>query len=438
MRPKIAFFVFNSGNGDRRVDRQASLLAKNGYDVRIYCFLQPGLPTQESRHGYKLLRRDQRGAFNRFFDDEIMARLRPRKPAVTEAVTPQVAVPVDRPPVRPCPEPPPRRLPIPASEDDRRYWAYIRQINQIWAKEAIAWKPDLVQAHDCDALEAAARTARACGSKFVYDSHELWSDQPFITSQEGIEYWNRVEGQYLGETDARLTVSVPFAEVLEERYGKPFIPLHNCQDYEVAPPARRGTLRARFGGRPVALYQGVYGLDRGLEELIASAAYQEEVVIALRGYGDREGAMRELARPYPHVVFLEPCASSDIVASAAEADFGVIPFLPTCLNHYYNTPNKLFEFMMAGLPIASADLPDLRRFIEGERIGLLFDPYSLSDIARGLVELSRRSDLAEMGQRAHLACKERFNWATEGQKLLACYASLGVSAGSGSGAAVPT
>lgn len=103
---------------------------------------------------------------------------------------------------------------------------------------------------------------------------------------------------------------------------------------------------------------------------------------------------------------------------------GVIPFLPTCLNHYLNTPNKLFEYMLAGLPVAAADLPDLRRFVEGERIGTLFDPFSPSDIARALVELWKDPEREAKGLRAHEACKRRWNWESEGRQMLDCYKTL--------------
>ena len=52
---KIAMFVFNTGNGDRRLHRQASLLAAQGHQVRVYCFLSPPLPVREERGGYEIL-----------------------------------------------------------------------------------------------------------------------------------------------------------------------------------------------------------------------------------------------------------------------------------------------------------------------------------------------------------------------------------------------
>lgn len=423
---KIAMFVFNTGNGDRRLHRQASLLAGEGHQVRVYCFLDPPLPTREKRGGYEILRFDQRKPLARFFDDKVMARLKPRKTRVVDSPS-EIAFerPASRPLQRPCPEPPPRQIPSDASQSERDYWHYVSRINKVWAEQASRWKPDVCQAHDADALEAAALTADRCDSKLVYDSHEIWSEQPFIRTKEAVNYWDQLEARYISRAHKVVTVSVPFANVLKQRYGlEEVVPIHNCQ--ALIPPVtqERATLRERFGGRPVAIYQGVLGPDRGLEELVCSAEYQDKVGIAIRGFGERRAVLEAMAEPYEHVEILEPVPSEVIVASAAQGDFGVIPFLPTCLNHYWNTPNKLFEFMMAGLPIAAADLPDLSKFILGEKIGLLFDPYCHEDIARALVELSEHSELGQMGERAYQACLREWHWEKESQKLLALYQEL--------------
>ena len=424
---KVAFFVFNTANGDLRVHRQAQLLSQNGYEVRIYCFLEPGLPQREERGGYTIIREDQRSPLTRFFDDQIMRRLRShRKSHAPNPQTPAQPAP-DRAPVRPCPEPPPRQLPAHFLEGEEDYLHYVSNINKVWAREATAWRPDICQAHDLDALEAAAETARACSARLIYDTHELWTDQPFIRSQPTVDYWNALEARLIGRCQAVLTVSQPFAQVLEQKYGCSVTPLHNCQEYRPRPQlssSQRLRHHPLAQGRPVALYQGVLGLERGLEQLVASARHQQQIVIAIRGYGALQPALQQLTRDEPNVILLDPCRPEEIIDKAAEGDIGVIPFLPTCLNHYLNTPNKLFEYMLAGLPIAASDLPDLRRFVEGEQLGLLFDPYSPQDIARALLALWNHPDREAMAARAHELCRQRYNWKSEGQTLLNCYKSL--------------
>ncbi len=414
---KVALFVFNHANADLRTHRQAHLLAENGFEVRVYCFLEPGLPQREERAGYLICREDQRSHLTRFFDDQVMRKLRRPRPRLQE-VGPMPSMPIDRAPVRPCPPPPPRDLPQEFLPGEEEYLAYVARINEVWAREASAWKPDLCHAQDLDALQAAYDTAEFCGARLVLDQHELWTDQPFIGSQATVRYWDALEARLVPHCQVIMTVSRPFAEVLQQRLGREVMVLHNCQEYQPL-PARRSR-----EGRPIALYQGVFGIDRGLEQLVASAQYQKEIVIALRGFGSAQAGLEHLAQGLDNVLILDRCPPSEMIARAAEADLGVIPFLPTCLNHYLNTPNKLFEYMLAGLPVAAADLPDLRRFVEGEQIGVLFDPFSPRDIARALLELWHDPEREAKGARAHEACKRRWNWESESRQMLDCYKAL--------------
>lgn len=414
---KVALFVFNTANGDLRTHRQARLLAQNGFEVRVYCFLEPGLPQREERSGYLICREDQRSRTTRFFDDKVMRKLkRPKPPKAAEEPLPQM--PPDRPAVRPCPPPPPRNLPRDFLAGEEDYLGYVARINGVWAREASAWKPDLCHAQDLDALQAAFDTAQACGARLILDQHELWTDQPFIRSQATVRYWDELEARLVPHCQALMTVSRPFAEVLQKKLGREVLVVHNCQEYKPAP------LRKPRQGRPMAIYQGVFGIDRGLEQLIASAQYQNEVVIGLRGFGSAQAGLEHLAQGLDNVVILPRCAPEEMIERAAEGDLGVIPFLPTCLNHYLNTPNKLFEFMLAGLPIAAADLPDLKNFVEGEQIGCLFDPFSPRDIARGILELWHDPEREAKGARAHEACRRRWNWESESRQMLELYKTL--------------
>jgi glycosyltransferase involved in cell wall biosynthesis len=176
----------------------------------------------------------------------------------------------------------------------------------------------------------------------------------------------------------------------------------------------------------VALYQGVIGWDRGLEQLLAASALQNEVVLAIRGPGERLPALRQLAEAHRlEVLFLESVPSHQVVAGAAQADIGLIPFLPSCLNHYWSTPNKLFEYMMAGLPMAGSDIPELQSFVGEKGLGRLFDPYSPSDIAQCLLELGRDRPLLEvMGRQSRRLAEEVYCWERESQKLLSVYQDL--------------
>lgn len=428
---RIAMFVFNPATKDPRVEREASILAQAGHDVRVHAFLEPGLPEQERRHGYTIVRADQRTRLQRFVDERVLnplksRRRKPQRQAEPEA-PPEVATPEDREPAEGgCPPPPPRTLPKQATEAVREHRAYIRRINHIWADMAAAWKPDACHAHDLDTLEAAALAAERTGAQLVYDAHELWTEQHYFGSQEEIDDWTELERRLAPRADRVVTVNESIARELERRYGlRDVLDLLNCPRLLTISQERRQKLREHSGNKPVALFQGGYMADRGLEELVVAAGLQDGVTVALRGYGALEPALRELDRQHGgRVLFLPPVPANEMVEGSAEADIGLIPYLPTCMNNYLCTPNKLFEYMMAGVAVAGADVPELRRFIAGEDLGALFDPRSPRSIARALQELADPERLAACGRRARRAAEERYHWEREGQKLVELYARL--------------
>src|SRR5690606_12108162 len=144
------------------------------------------------------------------------------------------------------------------------------------------------------------------------------------------------------KADAVMTINEPLAEILKERYGlDQVLAVHNCQEAQPLPsrPPHR---------KPVALYQGAYVPHRGLEPVIAAAALTDKVRIALRRFGSSEEELRALDSG-GRVAWWEPVPGPQVVAAASQADIGLIPFLPTGLNLSYATPNKLFEYMSAGL-----------------------------------------------------------------------------------------
>lgn len=408
MLGRVAMVVFNNGNHDQRVHKQAQALGRAGYEVRVYCFLTPGLPFEEKRDGYLLLREDQRSHAARLFDEKVMGplkRLGSGKPMAEMPVAGALVLPPDRPPVRPCPRPV-RELKEQAEPSERDHWKYIARINRVWAERVEKWKPDLVQAHDLDALEAAVLLGQKLRVPVIYDTHELWSEQPFINSQESVDHWNELERRLIGQVDAVMTINEPLGEILRERCGlSEVLALHNCQE-------RQNLLDRPPNRKPIALYQGAYVPHRGCEELIAAAEKLRHVQLAFRGFGPSEQALRELDRE-KRVEFWEPVPGPEVVQAASQADIGLVPFLPTCLNHYYSTPNKLFEYMSAGLAIAGSDIPEVSRFVGEYQLGRLFDPYSPGDIAEVLDGMAISGELPAMQARARRAAEERWNWETE-------------------------
>ena len=98
---------------------------------------------------------------------------------------------------------------------------------------------------------------------------------------------------------------------------------------------------------------------------------------------------------------------------------------PVCLNNRFSTPNKLFEYLNAGLAVAASDLPEIRRIVESDDLGALFDPDDPASIAAALRSLTAdRQALAAMRRRALAAAAGPQSWAVDEAVLLDLYRDL--------------
>ena len=299
-------------------------------------------------------------------------------------------------------------------------------------------RPDVLHAHDSNALLPVALAARALRVPYVYDAHDLWLGRPrrersrlyFALNQL---YYGVVERLLVPRAAATVTVSSPIVDHLARRYGLNGVALVPNYPEPVA-SRHRADIRSLRGAERIApdsrlvLYVGGLMAGRGLKELVDAMTNVDDAALVLLGDGvlarplaDR--AARSGAAERVHVI--PPVPPGDLVDVAASADIGVSPIVPSCLNYRYSLPNKLFQYMAAGLPVVASDFPQVREVIEGAGCGVVVDTLRPAEIARGInALLADSAEARAMGERGRRAVEERFNWATSARALLEVYRSV--------------
>jgi glycosyltransferase involved in cell wall biosynthesis len=305
------------------------------------------------------------------------------------------------------------------------------------ARELVRLRPDILHAHDSNALVPVALAARRLGVPYVYDAHELWLHRPRRGRSrlyEGLfgAWYRLVQRITVPASAAQITVSAPIAAHLARQYGLKDVRL--VPNYpEPAPAVRPLPIHALADGRlppdaPIVLHLGGVMEARGIDELVEAVATCEPAHLVLLGSGPHWSAVADRAGRLgvaDRVHLLGPVPSDDVVAYAASATIGVQATVPIGLNNRYSLPNKLFQYMAAGIPVVASDFPQIREVVESAGCGLLVDTTRPEEIAAAIRRmLADPREAREMGARGRAAVAERFNWSSAAATLIGVYRGL--------------
>jgi glycosyltransferase involved in cell wall biosynthesis len=185
------------------------------------------------------------------------------------------------------------------------------------------------------------------------------------------------------------------------------------------------------GGRCKFLFQGRFSPGRGIEELIRAWAKVDgtRAALFLRGPDNmwRRSAMKlaaELGLLDSSVYFLDAVTEDRLIGAAAEADVGIIPYRPLIINDRLCCPNKLSQYLHAGLMVVANNLPFVKSVIADARAGLSYDSAKLESLIEVVDRIVADGELRRRSQENALRyARERFNWQVEGEKLYTLYHS---------------
>jgi glycosyltransferase involved in cell wall biosynthesis len=263
---------------------------------------------------------------------------------------------------------------------------------------------DLVMA--LPALLAAARKRVLC----VCDFHEWYSEN--VTYDEGTKSYRphswlkrllfrAVESLALQMASRVVTVCDSIATELEamQQPQAPVTVVRNIppiatQAADATPPIDIRAKLAIPADKAILLYQGGVGPSRGLEPLIRAMPMVESAMLVIRGpfievFEEEYLRLAADVGAKGKVVCLPPVPSNRCVAEASVADIGFWTLLPLCKNFTYALPNKVFEYLAAGLPVVVAHHAEVAKLVDGYGVGKCFDPEDPASIAQAVEALAK-------------------------------------------------
>lgn len=429
----VTIVAANPFEFDSRFLRTATSLAADGHALRILGWPGPNLPEKESlAPGVELQRLD--------IDRRISTALRPLPWAFRAAISRAIGL-----------DPNAIVLPpdAPAGVDKLRH--PIRRTLELianarragpWTEAVLKAAPEtqVFHAQSLIVLPVVRAAARKLGGRFVYDVADYHTEAARLARMPAPvrELFRRRERGWARDASGFLAVSEPVAKLVERRWAveKPAV-LFNC------PPAWRpdepgpiasSRIRDALGlaaERPIVLYQGGFSVDRGIEELAAAArepALRElDAAVVFMGYGRLEGYVRDQVRQQPGRVYLLPAVPPDeLLEWTASAGVSFVGQPPRTLNQKMNLPNKLFESMMAGVPVVVSNGNEQCRLVIEEAVGVCCDVDSPPAVAAAIARLLSAPGFERQRLRTHCrtVALSKYTWDLNAGGLLALYRRL--------------
>lgn len=316
----------------------------------------------------------------------------------------------------------------------RMPWRLVRWAEKFFSCTLALLKTsaDIYHAHDVNALPACYFAAKLRRKPLIFDAHEL----PLYELDHLRWRWlrmllRRLLSGMLANCAGIITVSPPIAqEICTRHHVSDVSVIRNVPIYQSVEKSNR--LRQRLGldlAARIALYQGNLQADRGLDRLVQAARFlQRNHIIVLMGkdIGNARSQLEELIASEgvaDRVKILPAVLYDELLDWTSSADIGLIIYTPGfSFNVQMCLPNKLFEYLMAGLPVLATPLDAVAEILNTSRAGQIVSSLAPEEIAAAISGML--ADQVALGQMQHNALKaaqDELHWEKERSRLIRLY-----------------
>ena len=306
---------------------------------------------------------------------------------------------------------------------ERWYWAKPDHRQALQA--VIASRPHLIHANEAISLPIAIQAARQTGAKVLFDAHEYSPEHRTnslgwrLLAQPLYTYLIR---HYAPQADAMITVESHIAQRYEQEFGVQVEVIRNAPPYQPLPfrPVDPQHIRMIHHGGAIR--------ERQLETMIQVLSQTEArftldfmLIPSEKHYFRQLKKIASQTDP-SRIRFIPPVQPMEISQFINQYDIGLFLIPPVNFNYYMILPNKLFEFIMAGLAVAIGPSPAMAALVDQYQCGIVADDFEPTSLARKLNQLTPQA-INQMKQNALNAAKT-LNAEHEMKKLLAIYHRL--------------
>jgi glycosyltransferase involved in cell wall biosynthesis len=291
-------------------------------------------------------------------------------------------------------------------------------------------KADLLVSNDLDTLLPNYLISRWKKVRLVYDTHEYFTEVPELISRPRVKaIWEKIERSTFPKLTTVYTVNHSIARLYEEKHGVPVKVVRNVsplwEPLNVPGKKALGIPEGKF----LLIMQGAgLNIDRGVEEAVAMMHFMEDTLLLIVGDGDSIPEMKEKVQREKltkKVLFFAKRPYAELMLFTYHADLGLSFDQPTNLNYRFSLPNKVFDYMHAGTPVACSNVIEVATLVRRHAIGIVIEDFRAQNLARTLSDLLRNTpEMERLKANCRIAAQAE-NWQQETAVLAEIYPRVG-------------
>jgi len=283
-------------------------------------------------------------------------------------------------------------------------------------------KPHIVHCHDAIALPIGWICSILTGSKLIYDAHELMSDK------QGNDFISRfyikiVEKVCWSKVETLISVSDSIISWYRDKYGKKrFLTILNSPPRELYEETAEGVaqdhnyLRKKFDipeNHIIFLFVGQFMGGRSIElflKIFEQELHNSHLILLGFGEGEILETIQETSSRCSNIHLHDAVAHNEVISIAKNADYGLCFIQNVSLSDWYSLPNKLFEYLLSGLPVLASNCPEIMKMIKQYHAGECLEPNE-ENLVKKIRELELKKPLRVDTDRSEIT------WEFQAKKL---------------------
>jgi len=292
-------------------------------------------------------------------------------------------------------------------------------------------KVDVLVANDLDTLLANYLVSRIRKVTLIYDSHEYFTGVPEIQNRPFVrKVWQTIERWIFPKLEHIYTVNQSIARIYEKKYNVNVGIVRNVS-YKWN---RSGNCsRTRLGlpaDRFIVILQGSgINIDRGAEEAVLSMQYLDNTILMIIGDGDIVSNLKQMVSEQglqSKVMFMEKVPHNILMNFTCAADVGITLDKDTNLNYKYSLPNKLFDYIQAGVPVLASKIVEVENIIKSYNIGDIIDNHNPEHVASKLMNMFSDMDRMQLWKKNLHIAGEELCWENEQGRIIEIFRKAGL------------